>query len=162
MAEEIERKFLVTNDSWRAGAAPGAVLRQGYLVSEARLSVRVRMAGDAAMLTIKGSARGLRRLEYEYPIPADDAREMLAELGVGAVVEKTRYRVEHAGRTWEIDEFRGDNAGLVVAEVELESEDAAVELPDWVGREVSDDPRYLNANLALRPYRSWARASPEG
>jgi len=158
MAEEIERKFLVVGNGWRDQAAPGVTLRQGYLVSERRLSVRVRVAREAALLTVKGVQQGLRRLEYEYPIPPAEALEMLEQLRVGAIVEKTRYLVEHGGRTWEVDEFSGDNAGLVVAEVELEAEDAAVELPAWVGPEVSRDPRYLNANLALRPYRHWAQA----
>lgn len=159
MAEEIERKFLVITDAWRERAAPGVALRQGYLVSEPRLSVRVRVAGEAGVLTVKGAQQGLRRLEYEYPIPPADALEMLDRLRVGAVVDKTRYRVEYGGRAWEVDEFGGDNAGLVVAEVELESEDAEVALPEWVGTEVTHDPRYLNANLALHPYRDWAQAA---
>ena len=158
MAREIERKFLVAADGWRAGAH-GVRYRQGYLSagSDARCTVRVRVAGEEAFLTVKGPASGGARDEYEYPIPVADAEEMLSRLAAGGTVEKTRHRVPFAGRTWEVDEFAGENAPLVVAEVELESVGAAVSLPAWVGREVTDDPRYTNASLALRPYSGWGR-----
>ncbi len=153
MAKEIERKFLVTDDRWRAGAV-GVPYRQGYLPTLDGCTVRVREAGGKGFLTIKGPTRGLSRDEYEYSIPTDDAREMLAGL-CGQKVEKLRHLVPHAGLTWEVDEFTGENAGLVVAEVELPDEAHAVELPAWVGREVTQDPRYSNAALAKRPYRTW-------
>lgn len=154
MGKEIERKFLPRNDGWRAGA-PGVRYRQAYLSTEPQRTVRVRRAGDQAYLTIKGKSVGAARLEYEYPIPVQDADEMLDGLCLKPVIEKTRYRVEHGGLTWEVDEFEGVNAGLVIAEVELESEDQAVELPDWVGEEVTGDQRYYNASLIANPFSTW-------
>ncbi|MBN7797666.1 CYTH domain-containing protein [Parahaliea mediterranea] len=153
MALEIERKFLVRNTDWRAGK--GQLMRQGYLGGGGGTTVRVRLAGERAWLTIKGPTTGATRAEYEYAIPADDARDMLASLCPGPLVEKRRFEVEHAGFTWEVDEFLGDNTGLVVAEIELESEDQLVPLPAWVGEEVTGDPRYYNASLARHPYRQW-------
>lgn len=158
MGTEIERKFLVSDERWRHAADAGTDIVQGYLAARENVSVRVRVAGEEAWLTIKGRTRGAARDEYEYAIPARDARRMLRTLCQPPLIEKTRYRVRHAGRDWEIDEFRGDNAGLVVAELELEDEDCPVTLPPWVGREVTGDPRYLNANLVRAPYRSWADA----
>ena len=154
MGVEIERKFLVAGDSWRRGAE-GIEFRQGYLPTSGATTVRVRSAGPRAWLTIKGPAEGLRRLEFEYEIPAADAERLLGELCGKPVIEKTRYRLEHAGHTWEIDEFHGANAGLVVAEVELDSEDEEVAKPPWVGREVSGESRYTNAELAKHPYAEW-------
>ncbi|MHB1399999.1 MAG: CYTH domain-containing protein [Trichloromonadaceae bacterium] len=154
MAEEIERKFLVSNDSWRPGAS-GTLFRQGYLSTDPERTVRVRLEGERGVLTIKGLSRGIRRAEFEYPIPAAEAAVLLDTLCLQPLIEKTRYRVEHAGHLWEIDEFAGDNAGLLLAEVELSSEDEAVELPLWVGAEVSSDPRYFNANLIRHPFRRW-------
>lgn len=154
MGQEIERKFLVGNDSWRAGAS-GIRFRQGYLSTDPQRTVRVRLEGDRGMLTIKGLSRGLSRAEFEYPIPAAEAATLLDTLCLRPLIEKTRYRVEHGGHLWEIDEFSGDNAGLVLAEVELSSEDEQVELPPWAGPEVSTDPRYYNANLVRHPFRSW-------
>lgn len=154
MAQEIERKFLVGNDSWRAGAS-GIRFRQGYLSTDPQRTVRVRLEGDRGMLTIKGLSRGLSRAEFEYPIPAAEAAILLDTLCLRPLIEKTRYRVEHGGHLWEIDEFSGDNAGLVLAEVELSSEDEQVELPPWAGPEVSTDPRYYNANLVLHPFSRW-------
>ncbi len=151
---EIERKFLVTGDAWRAGAR-GVRYRQGYLTADGRRSVRVRLAGDQGFITIKGPARGLTRAEFEYPIPAADAEHLLAELCDPAQIDKVRYDVTHAGRHWVVDEFFGENRGLVVAEIELASETETVELPAWAGREVSGDPRYTNASLARRPYARW-------
>lgn len=160
MAIEIERKFLVLNEDWRAAADGGTVYRQGYLsrvtgTDAVRSSVRVRSDGERAFLNIKSATLGIRRQEYEYPIPAADAAALLADLCVGAVVEKTRYRVRAGRHVWEIDVFAGANAGLVVAEIELSREDEVFERPDWLGAEVSDDPRYYNVCLAERPYSSW-------
>ena len=159
MAKEIERKFLVAGDAWRADAAPGIAYRQGYLSagSDAGCTVRVRLGGGRAYLTVKGPAAGAARDEYEYPIPPTDAAEMLERLCAGGTVEKVRHLVPFAGRTWELDEFGGENAPLVVAEVEIESADAAVKLPPWLGAEVTDDPRYTNAALARSPFSRWGR-----
>ena len=150
MPMEIERKFLVTGEGWRAEAlGPGLRLRQGYLpngsAAEAPV-VRVRLAGEQGFLTIKGPGL-MRRAEFEYPIPVADAEAMLATLCAPPVLEKTRTRVAHAGLVWEVDVFAGHLAGLVLAEVELEAQDQAVALPGWIGREVTGDPRYLNSNL---------------
>jgi len=154
MGKEIERKFLIANDAWREGA-DGVRYRQGYLSTDPERTVRARMAGDRGYLTIKGKSSGAARLEYEYPIPAEDANEMLDRLCLRPIIEKVRYKVQFAGLTWEIDEFEGDNAGLVIAEVELESEDQAVELPAWVGEEVTGQQRYYNASLIARPFNTW-------
>lgn len=153
MSREIERKFLVRGDAWRPGP-DGTLQRQGYLAITERTTVRVRVEGTRATLTIKGAQVGLTRPEYEYEIPPADAEAMLASL-CGLVVEKTRYVREHAGRTWEIDVFHGANAGLVTAEVELASEADEVALPPWAGAEVSHDVRYRVAWLADHPYREW-------
>lgn len=157
MATEIERKFLVSGDGWREGATGTAYL-QGYLCNENSHSVRVRLAGERAMLTVKGGGHGIERAEFEYPIPAADARQLLEQFAQGPLIEKTRYCVRHGGHTWEIDEFDGCNAGLIIAEVELESADEAVAMPDWIGREVSTERRYFNASLSQRPYRDWDEA----
>jgi adenylate cyclase len=153
MAEEIERKYLVEGAGWRSG--PGTLYRQGYLCSDQARTVRVRVAGDRGFLTIKGETRGISRPEFEYAIPLADAEAMLEGLCARPLVEKTRHVVEHAGHTWEVDEFHGENAGLILAEVELSNADEVPALPPWVGAEVSSDPRYFNANLAKRPFRSW-------
>ena len=157
MATEIERKFLVVGDEWRH-LAVGTPFHQGYLSRDPDRTVRVRVAGESAYLTIKGRTHGLSRQEFEYPIPALDALALLA-ICDGPLIEKTRYVVEHRGHRWEIDEFSGDNSGLVLAEVELLEVNEAVDLPPWVGREVSDDPRYYNSNLAVNPFCRWARTS---
>lgn len=154
MPKEIERKFLVRNDGWRSGAT-GLLIRQGYLCTDAERTIRVRTRGDTGTLTIKGAMRGLTRDEFEYPIPRDDADAMLDGLCQRPLIEKTRYVLDHAGVTWEIDVFAGDNAGLVIAEVELRTEHQDVALPPWLGAEVSDDPRYLNVNLFRHPYTRW-------
>ncbi len=153
MAQEIERKFLVVDDSWRTGAT-GVLYRQGYLKSDEQATVRVRVAGDQAYLTIKGATTGITRLEFEYEIPVADADQLLTHL-CSALVEKWRYRIPVANHVWEVDEFLGSNAGLVLAEVELSSEDEQIVLPAWVGAEVSHDPRYYNACLATVPYTTW-------
>jgi adenylate cyclase len=155
MGMEIERKFLLSSDAWRAGAK-GTRYRQGYLRSSADgCTVRVRSSGRQAFLTLKGRSSGAARAEFEYEIPLADAEEILDTLCGGPLIEKTRYCVEFGGLTWEIDEFHGDNAGLVLAEVELEREDQQVSLPPWVGREVTGDGRYYNASLVRNPYRKW-------
>jgi adenylate cyclase len=151
---EIERKFLV--DLARLGRlAGGEVLQQGYVATAGLTAVRVRLVANRAWLTLKGEPRGTARSEFEYEIPMQDAREILAEF-CGAVIAKTRYRRDYQGHTWEIDVFDGSNAGLVIAEVELDTETDAPALPDWVTEEVTGDPRYYNANLATHPFREWA------
>ena len=146
MGREIERKFLVTGGGWRKGAKRSR-LSQGYLLAEKKKSVRVRLEDGRGTLTIKGPARGGGRDEYEYAIPAKDALELLARLCEKPLIEKTRSRVRSGGLLWEIDEFAGANKGLIVAEVELRRAGQKVALPSWVGKEVTHDPRYLNANL---------------
>lgn len=155
MGIEIERKFLVVSEQWRAQADAGTDFRQGYLAGGEKSSVRVRIEGDRANLNIKSATLGIRRQEFEYPVPLADARELLAGLCDGAVVEKTRYHVPVGGHVWEVDVFAGDNAGLIVAELELSSEDEAFERPAWLGDEVSRDPRYYNVSLVRQPYKDW-------
>lgn len=152
MADEIERKFLVTA-AWTPRDA-GVLYRQGYLSTHKERTVRVRRHGDNAVLTIKGATHGVTRVELEYPIPVADADQMLA-MCEKPLIEKTRHTEDHGGTTWEIDVFGGDNAGLVVAEVELASEDASFHRPAWLGAEVSDDARYFNANLVKHPFSTW-------
>ncbi len=154
MGLEIERKFLVVSDAWRVGAV-GIEFRQGYLSTHKERTVRVRLEGEQGKLTIKGLTRGASRRELEYVIPPADANTMLDELCEQPLIEKTRYRVPTGDVVWEIDEFRGANAGLVVAEVELRSEDQQLVLPPWVGHEVTGDRRYFNSNLVARPYSTW-------
>lgn len=155
MGTEIERKYLVSGTAWRQ---PGGVrFSQGYLNPTKERTVRVRIAGDAAFLTIKGVNRGATRLEFEYPIPLADAQELLA-LCEGPLIEKIRYGVLHGQTRWEVDEFLGDNAGLVVAEVELASESQSFSRPEWAVREVTGDERYYNSSLALRPFSQWTEA----
>ena len=155
MATEIERKFLLRNAGWRAAVERSVPMRQGYLSSDARSSVRLRIAADQAFLNIKSGTFGIQRSEYEYPIPRADAEEMLDRLCEKPLLEKTRHYLHFGGHLWEIDEFAGDNAGLIVAEVELSHPDEAVALPDWLGTEVSHDLRYYNSQLARHPYRNW-------
>ena len=154
MALEIERKFLIDLDS--LGPLPqGIRIVQGYIPTQGKTAVRIRLKGEQAFLTIKGENRGAVRSEFEYPIPVDDADTMLAELCNGQSVDKIRYLIDHAGHTWEVDIFSGSNQGLVVAEVELDSEDENVSLPDWVREEVTGDPRYYNSSLISHPYSIW-------
>lgn len=162
MATEIERKFLVGGEGWRNGT--GVRLRQGYLNRDKNRAVRIRIQGDRAFLTIKGPTRGATRTEFEYEIPVADA-ESLLELCDGPLVEKMRYVVPCEGLSWEIDVFEGANAGLVLAEIELKSEDQPFARPPWLGMEVTDDPRYYNVNLATLPYGAWKdkkRKEPRG
>jgi len=155
MAIEIERKFLVRGDGWRQ--AKPRYLAQGYLNRDKHRTVRVRIGDDAGFLTIKGITAGASRREYEYPIPRDDAKELLA-LCDGHVVEKFRHVVDVEGSRWEVDEFLGDNNGLVLAEIELASEDQQFSRPAWLGPEVTEDPRYFNSNLAESPWCKWVSA----
>jgi CYTH domain-containing protein len=154
MAKEIERKFLLKGDGWRE-LASGEVYRQGYLSTLKERTVRVRITGSKAYLTIKGPVTGATRLEYEYEIPLEDAEEMLDKLCEDPLIEKTRYKIEFGGLLWEVDEFGGENEGLFLAEVELSDENQEIELPEWIGEEITGDPRYLNANLVKFPYRRW-------
>jgi adenylate cyclase len=154
MGKEIERKFLVAGDAWKSQAT-GTAYRQGYLNSTKERTVRIRTIADKAFLTIKGLTVGATRAEYEYEIPLADCNEMLDTLAEKPLIEKNRYKIPFAGLTWEIDEFFGDNAGLVVAEVELGSEGQGFEKPEWVGKEVTADPRYFNSNLIKHPYKRW-------
>lgn len=155
MATEIERKFLVRGEDWRPAVHDRVRYRQGYLALGATCSVRVRIGGDEARLNIKSRAAGTTRMEFEYPLPLEDAETMIRALCADAVVEKTRHLLFHEGRLWEVDVFEGANAGLVVAEVELQAQDEGVALPAWADDEVTGDPRYYNAALARTPYRRW-------
>jgi adenylate cyclase len=155
MAVEIERKFLVRDGSWRTATDAGIAIRQGYLSTDPGRVVRVRLAGDRGALTVKGPTNAATRLEFEYAIPAADAGRMLDDLCVPPLLEKTRYRIRCGRHVWEIDEFFGDNAGLVVAEIELTDAGEAFERPGWVGDEVTGDPRYFNSNLVAAPFSTW-------
>lgn len=154
MGKEIERKFLVAGDEWKRGAT-GVAYRQGYLSTVKERTVRVRTVGDKGFLTIKGVTVGVSRSEFEYSIPTEDANAMLNDLCERPLIEKTRYKVRVGNLTWEIDEFFGENKGLVVAEVELQDEHQAFDRPPWAGQEVSGDPRYFNSNLIKTPYTRW-------
>lgn len=153
MGREIERKFLVDTSRWRP-AGPGVPFRQGYLSTHPERTVRVRLEGPAGKLTIKGATSGISRVELEYDVPRADAEQLLA-LCERPLIEKVRHTESHGGKTWEIDVFSGDNDGLVVAELEISSEDEAFTRPPWVTSEVSHDPRYFNAALVRAPYRTW-------
>lgn len=156
MGVEIERKFLVTGTGWRQ---PHPLhLIQGYLNLDPARTVRIRTDGVRAFLTVKGPTCGATRSEFEYPVPPADAGPLLA-LCDGARIDKLRHIIAVGGVRWEVDEFLGDNAGLVVAEIELAAEDQAFERPEWLGREVTDDARYYNSNLAQHPYRNWHRTA---
>jgi adenylate cyclase len=168
MGVEIERKFLVVDDAWRAQASRSERMVQGYLIDAAQLaaagvraSVRVRIAGEAAWLNIKSAVAGIERREYEYAIPRADAERQLAEF-CDARIEKTRHYVPVAGHLFEVDEFHGDNAGLIVAELELPAVDAPFVRPDWLGADVSQLPRYYNIHLLHHPYARWSAAEKSG
>lgn len=159
MALEIERKFRVRGDGWKRHVVRARSLRQAYLTKNDRISMRVRIDGDeAATLTIKTSRTGIERHEYEFAIPVADAKELL-ELREGSIVSKTRHIVRNGGLNWEVDVFDGDNSGLVIAEIELDRADRVIELPHWIGEEVTDDRRFYNADLAKYPFSSWVRAA---
>lgn len=154
MGVEIERKFLLSGDGWMQLSQP-VLFKQGYLSSHKERVVRVRIEGTRAVLTIKGANQGAARGEWEYEIPVADAAELLDGLCEQPLIEKYRRRIPFAGNVWEVDEFLGANAGLVVAEIELQSEDQQFDKPDWVGEEVTNDLRYLNSNLIKKPYSTW-------
>jgi len=154
MGTEIERKFLLQGDSWRS-LATGTKYRQGYLNSTKERVVRVRTIDDDGFLTIKGITTGATRVEYEYKIPKKDATEMLDELCEKPIIEKNRYKIDFAGFIWEVDEFFRENRGLIVAEIELESEGQPFEKPEWIGDEVTGDPKYFNSNLIVNPFTKW-------
>ncbi|OUL20204.1 CYTH domain-containing protein [Nostoc sp. 106C] len=154
MAKEIERKFLVNGDSWRK-LAEGTLFVQGYISTAKQATVRVRIVGNQGYLTIKGISVKYSRSEFEYPIPLADAQEMLDTLCDRPLIEKIRYRIEYGNLIWEIDEFDGVNKGLILAEVELSHEQQKIELPIWIGEEVSDNPKYFNSNLVKHPFSQW-------
>lgn len=154
MALEIERKFLLKDDSWKSQVVRSHVLKQGYLASSPGPTVRIRTSDESAFLTIKGKTIGISRVEFEYDVPMEEALELL-KLSANAPIEKTRHIVKADGYVWEIDVFEGANHGLVLAEVEVQSEDEQIVLPSWVGIEVSDDPRYFNSYLSQNPFNEW-------
>jgi adenylate cyclase len=154
MANEIEHKFLVRREAWKP-SKPGVLYRQGYLSSVKERVVRVRMADQRAFLTVKGPTTGISRLEFEYEIPVADAAIMLDQLCERPLIDKTRYREEFHGHRWEIDDFHGDNDGLIVAEIEVTAEAEKFDVPPWAGAEVSNDQRYFNSNLGINPYKNW-------
>lgn len=154
MSKEIERKFLLKTNKWKLKAEGRTLIKQGYLNTDKNRTVRVRTRGNQAYLTIKGKTVGMTRLEYEYPIPLRDAMALL-DLCEQPIIEKARYLVKIGKLTWEIDVFSGDNAGLAVAEVELESEDQKISIPRWIGQEVTGDPRYFNSSLVKTPFKDW-------
>lgn len=156
MATEIEHKFLLQDERWRQLVERSVRMRQGYLISDTHCSVRVRVADERGFLNIKSGTLGIQRSEYEYPIPLTEAEEILDTLCEKPLLEKTRHYVRYGSHLWEIDEFAGDNAGLIVAEVELSRVDEPFDRPDWLGEDVSHDIRYYNSQLARHPFRSWS------
>ena len=153
MGIEIERKFLLLNDAWRSLGTP-VHYAQGYLVADGERTVRVRVAGTVGFITIKGRSEGISRKEFEYQIPVNEAVELM-DLCVASIVEKYRTKILFEGKLWEIDEFEGDNKGLIMAEIELNSEDEMFAVPSWIGQEVTGDVRYFNSFLARNPYKNW-------
>lgn len=154
MGKEIERKFLVTDSSWKRNVQ-AEKCRQGYICLGSGNTVRVRVINDKGYLTVKGGGSGITRNEFEYPIPVADAEEMLEILCEKPLIEKNRFRIKHESMVWEVDEFFGENSGLVVAEIELQREDQMFSLPGWVGSEVTGDPRFYNVALVKNPYSGW-------
>lgn len=154
MGLEIEKKFLITNDNWKT-LGTGKEYSQGYLSSGKETSLRIRTIGERGIITVKGPNEGGKRLEFEYDIPYVDAREMLDKLCHKPLIDKIRYKIPFGGFTWEVDVFKGENEGLVFAEIELESVDQPFDIPEWIGEEVTGDPRYYNANLVSYPYSEW-------
>ncbi len=162
VAIEIERKFLLRDDRWRAAVQRSVLMRQGYLAGSAECSIRIRLSDEQAHLNIKSATLGVQRTEFEYLVPRADAELMLASLCGTRILEKTRHFVLHHGHNWEIDEFYGANAGLIVAELELDAEDEVFVRPPWLGAEVSDDARYYNSCLVEHPYQQWqSRLKPD-
>ena len=154
MALEIERKFKVANDSWRDSVTRSTSLRQGYVSTNPEATVRVRLENGVGTLTIKSKTKGISRNEFEYDIPSSEATQLL-RLCEGPLIEKARHRVTIGQHTWEIDEFIGDNQGLIIAEIELSSKDESFDKPAWLGKEVSDDARYYNSSLVAHPFSQW-------
>jgi adenylate cyclase len=154
MGLEIEKKFLVKDNSWKS-LATGVLYQQGYLNTEKERTVRVRVIDQQGFLTIKGKSTGATRLEFEYEIPVEEAKEMLFKLCGNSVLEKYRYKIPFDGMIWEVDEFLGKNQGLIVAEVEMKSEDQVFELPKWIGEEVTHETKYFNSQLTQKPFSEW-------
>ncbi|WP_456380979.1 CYTH domain-containing protein [Thiolapillus sp.] len=159
MGVEIERKFLLSSNAWEDEVEESLSMRQGYLSHDAQSSVRVRICNGLADINVKSTRDGIYRLEYEYPIPMQDARELLNKVAHRPLIEKTRHILRIAGHCWEVDEFHGENKGLIVAEIELGSVDEVFHRPRWLGKEISTDARYYNSNLSKLPYRYWAEGS---
>lgn len=155
MGRENERKYLVRDDRWKHNAGTGTHYRQGYLCLDPARNVRVRIGGGKAVVTIKGQSEDHTRAEFEYPIPVEDASQILARLCVRPLIEKTRYDIRIGGFTWQVDEFAGENAGLVVAELETDKSEREISRPEWIGQEVTGDPRYFNPSLVTEPYSHW-------
>ncbi|MDB5288189.1 MAG: adenylate cyclase [Mucilaginibacter sp.] len=156
MGIEIEKKFLVDHEKWQQLVKPqGKVYKQGYLLSDEKRTVRVRVADDVAYITLKGSTTGISRSEFEYTIPVNEGKEILKDMAT-SFIEKTRYNIKYAGNVWEVDVFEGDNQGLIIAEIELKHENQEFEKPEWIKNEVSDDLRYTNACLSVNPFKNWA------
>ena len=155
MAIEIEHKFLLNDESWREKVKKAIIFKQGYLSSIPTTSIRVRISDEQAWLNIKSATIGNKRMEFEYEIPLTDANQIIELLCKKPIIEKTRHYVENENNTWEIDEFHGENQGLIVAEIELDSETQPFTIPEWIGQEVTQDIRYYNNNLAVNPYNSW-------
>ncbi|MCU7916207.1 MAG: CYTH domain-containing protein [Candidatus Thiodiazotropha sp. (ex Gloverina cf. vestifex)] len=155
MGLEIERKFLVINELWKSHVESESQLKQGYLATQNNATIRVRIAENQAMLNIKGVTTGIRRSEYEYEIPLQDAQEMLDNLTEDSIIDKVRYQVRCGNHIWDLDVFHGENKGLIIAEVELSTEDEGFIIPEWAGLEVSGDIKYYNASLVRKPYRYW-------
>jgi len=156
MGIEIERKFLVKNNQWRR-LGGGKIYRQGYLSTDIERTVRIRTVGESGYLTIKGITQKTRRKEFEYDIPFEEANWMLNDLCKRPLIEKTRYKISDKDLIWEVDEFWGENEGLIIAEVELRDVDQSISIPDWIGKEVTEDPAYYNANLVKHPYSQWEK-----
>lgn len=155
MGQEIERKYLVNHEKWNQLAKPeGELYRQGYLLTDPNKTIRVRQAGGKGFLTIKSPSVGASRLEYEYEIPFKEAEELLSHFSISEL-SKIRYKLPIGNKVWEVDEFLGENAGLLVAEIELESEDEAFDVPEWIGEEVTTQQKYYNSNLTTDPYKNW-------
>lgn len=155
MATEIERKFLVLNDNWRENIDKYDYMVQGYMTNNEKSSIRIRTHGRTAKLNIKSKTIGIQRSEYEYSIPLNEAKEILDSLCYKPLIEKTRYYIKHVEHLWEIDVFEGENKGLIVSEIELSSPNESFSMPDWAGKEVSQDPRYYNTCLISNPYKNW-------
>jgi len=155
MGVEIERKFLVDHDKWNVLDKPrGMIIRQGYMLKDDDKTIRIRIKDEQSYITIKGKTEGISRSEYEYAIPLKEGNELLIAF-CDAVIDKIRYNINFSGKLWEVDVFEGDNHGLIVAEIELNSEEEAFERPDWVAQDVTDDARYFNSNLSVNPYKNW-------